>query len=85
MKRRWWLLGGAALLGYIGLPYALVQVGNYGLVREGKRARREVALTFDDGPWPVTTPMVLAALKAECLQATFFNIGEHAMWHPSVL
>ena len=30
---------------YIGLPYLLVQAGNLGLVREGKRARREVALT----------------------------------------
>jgi peptidoglycan/xylan/chitin deacetylase (PgdA/CDA1 family) len=29
--------------------------------------------------------MVLAALKAECLQATFFAIGKHAVWHPAVL
>jgi peptidoglycan/xylan/chitin deacetylase (PgdA/CDA1 family) len=29
--------------------------------------------------------MVLAALKAECLQATFFPIGKHATWHPEVL
>jgi peptidoglycan/xylan/chitin deacetylase (PgdA/CDA1 family) len=29
--------------------------------------------------------MVLAALKAECLQATFFPIGTHATWHPEVL
>src|SRR5258708_2373902 len=32
----------------------------------------EVVLTFDDGPWPPTSPKVLAALKRECVRATFF-------------
>jgi peptidoglycan-N-acetylglucosamine deacetylase len=45
----------------------------------------EVVLTFDDGPWPKNTPAVLAALAAHCLKATFFPIGEHAMWHPEIL
>jgi peptidoglycan/xylan/chitin deacetylase (PgdA/CDA1 family) len=45
----------------------------------------EVVLTFDDGPWPVTTPAVLAALSAQCVQAVFFPIGKHSTWHPSVL
>jgi len=45
----------------------------------------EVVLTFDDGPWPVTTPAVLAALSAQCVQAVFFPIGKHATWHPEVL
>ena len=35
-------------------------------------APHEVVLTFDDGPWPGTTPRVLDALKAECVRATFF-------------
>jgi len=43
---------------------------------------KEVVLTFDDGPWPQSTPAVLKALADECLKATFFEIGEHAMWHP---
>lgn len=85
MKRRWWLLGGAALLGYIGLPYALVQVGNYGLVREGKRARREVALTFDDGPDPATTPAVLNALREAGAKATFFVLAARAEAHPELV
>ena len=34
----------------------------------------EVVLTFDDGPWPRTTPKVLAALAHECVRATFFLI-----------
>lgn len=45
----------------------------------------EVVLTFDDGPWPVTTPAVLAALSAQCVQAVFFPIGKHASWHPAIL
>ena len=44
----------------------------------------EVVLTFDDGPWPENTPAVLKALADNCLKATFFEIGEHAMWHPEI-
>ncbi len=29
--------------------------------------------------WPHTTAAILDALKAECVQATFFLIGENAM------
>lgn len=45
----------------------------------------EVVLTFDDGPWPRNTPMVLDALAAQCTKATFFPIGKHATWHPEIL
>jgi peptidoglycan/xylan/chitin deacetylase (PgdA/CDA1 family) len=44
----------------------------------------EVVLTFDDGPWPENTPAVLKALADDCLKATFFEIGEHAIWHPEI-
>ena len=45
---------------------------------------KEIVLTFDDGPWPVNTPAVLKALADNCIKATFFEIGEHAMWHPEI-
>jgi len=45
---------------------------------------KEIVLTFDDGPWPENTPAVLKALADNCLKATFFEIGEHAMWHPEI-
>ncbi|MBV1698785.1 MAG: polysaccharide deacetylase family protein [Hyphomicrobiales bacterium] len=45
---------------------------------------KEVVLTFDDGPWPENTAAVLKALADNCLKATFFEIGEHAMWHPEL-
>jgi peptidoglycan/xylan/chitin deacetylase (PgdA/CDA1 family) len=45
---------------------------------------KEVVLTFDDGPWPGNTPMVLKALQDNCIKATFFEIGEHATWRPDL-
>ena len=45
----------------------------------------EVVLTFDDGPWPRTTPKVLAALAHECVRATFFLIGKPASEHPELV
>jgi peptidoglycan/xylan/chitin deacetylase (PgdA/CDA1 family) len=45
---------------------------------------KEVVLTFDDGPWPENTLAVVKALAENCLKATFFEIGEHAMWHPEI-
>jgi peptidoglycan/xylan/chitin deacetylase (PgdA/CDA1 family) len=45
---------------------------------------KEVVLTFDDGPWPDNTPMVLKALTDNCTKATFFEIGEHATWRPDL-
>ncbi len=45
----------------------------------------EVVLTFDDGPWPGNTERVLKALADQCTKAMFFNIGEHAGWHPEIV
>jgi peptidoglycan/xylan/chitin deacetylase (PgdA/CDA1 family) len=45
----------------------------------------EVVLTFDDGPWPPTTSQALAALRRECVRATFFLIGKHASEHPELV
>ena len=42
-----------------------------------------VALTFDDGPYPETTPALLAALGGT--RATFFLWGEHAAAHPDLV
>jgi peptidoglycan/xylan/chitin deacetylase (PgdA/CDA1 family) len=45
----------------------------------------EVILTFDDGPLPETTGKVLDALKAQCVKATFFLIGQNAAANPQVV
>lgn len=44
----------------------------------------EVVLTFDDGPHPKYTQEILAALKAQCTKATFFNVGQMAKQYPDV-
>jgi peptidoglycan/xylan/chitin deacetylase (PgdA/CDA1 family) len=48
-------------------------------------ADHEVVLTFDDGPLAATTPRVLAALAHECVQATFFLMGQPASEHPDLV
>ena len=48
-------------------------------------ARKEVVLTFDDGPWPGSTERVLDALKHECVKATFFLLGRNAAEHPALV
>lgn len=49
------------------------------LLRKG-----EVALTFDDGPLPQTTPKILDILARECVRATFFMIGKRAEAAPEL-
>jgi peptidoglycan/xylan/chitin deacetylase (PgdA/CDA1 family) len=44
-----------------------------------------VILTFDDGPDPKYTPMVLSALRDQCVQATFFAIGRKADETPQLM
>ena len=46
---------------------------------------KEVVLTFDDGPFPGTTPAILDALDAECTTAVFFYVGRMALAHPDIL
>ena len=46
---------------------------------------KEVVLSFDDGPWPVSTPAVVKALDDECTKGLFFAIGKHATYHPQIL
>jgi peptidoglycan/xylan/chitin deacetylase (PgdA/CDA1 family) len=44
-----------------------------------------LALTFDDGPDPVSTPLFLAELSRLGWTATFFVLGEHARAHPGLV
>src|SRR5580704_15417024 len=46
--------------------------------------RKELVLTFDDGPWSGTTPKVLDALKSECVRATFFQLGRNVATNPAI-
>ncbi|HSI39581.1 MAG TPA: polysaccharide deacetylase family protein [Xanthobacteraceae bacterium] len=48
-------------------------------------ADHELVLTFDDGPLPATTPLVLKALAEACVHATFFVVGRNAADHPALV
>ena len=43
-------------------------------ITQGRPRKREIALTFDDGPGPYT-PQVLAVLKRMRVHGTFFEVG----------
>jgi peptidoglycan/xylan/chitin deacetylase (PgdA/CDA1 family) len=65
----------------IGAPNG-VEVGLKTYPQTLKLEDHEVILTFDDGPLPETTGKVLDALKAQCVRATFFLIGQNAAANP---
>lgn len=44
-----------------------------------------VSLTFDDGPNPRATPLILDVLKREQVRATFFVLGRHADRWPELV
>src|SRR5690349_13617577 len=45
---------------------------------------RLIALTFDDGPYPVFTPILLDMLRQLGIPATFFLIGKDAAQWPEL-
>ena len=51
----------------------------------GNAARKEIALTFDDGPNPLKTPALLDALDKAQAPATFFVVGSRAEQAPDIL
>lgn len=55
------------------------------VVGRGDATRREIYLTFDDGPDPRTTPAILETLAALRVPATFFVIGARARRHPDLV
>ena len=44
-----------------------------------------IAMTFDDGPSPETTPRLLEILKQRNIKATFFMIGQNAQANPAIV
>ncbi|HYS69252.1 MAG TPA: polysaccharide deacetylase family protein [Gemmatimonadaceae bacterium] len=47
--------------------------------------RKVVALTFDDGPNPDATPLILDTLREKKVRATFFILGSHAERWPELV
>ncbi|MCP3951789.1 MAG: polysaccharide deacetylase family protein [Desulfobacterales bacterium] len=55
------------------------------VVSRGTTGKPLVALTFDDGPDPVSTPALLALLAKRNVRATFFVIGWRAAKYPELI
>ena len=51
----------------------------------GTRSQRRVAITIDDGPCPLLTPLILQVLDRHQVVANFFVVGEKAEQYPQLL
>ncbi|NOK58511.1 MAG: chitooligosaccharide deacetylase NodB-like protein [Chloroflexi bacterium AL-W] len=51
----------------------------------GNNERRQIALTFDDGPHPQDTPALLKVLEHHRVRATFFHVGEYIESWPGLV
>jgi peptidoglycan/xylan/chitin deacetylase (PgdA/CDA1 family) len=55
------------------------------LLHEVDNQRKEIALTFDDGPCPIYTPQIVSLLAEVSGKGTFFMIGEEMEAHSDVV
>lgn len=91
MPERWvWsvflILGNGVFLGMMVMcPRCRMMGANIVRLPSSAMNRGEIALTFDDGPDVVVTPLVLEILDRFGVKASFFCIGEKAAAHPSLL
>ena len=74
----------SAVAAYDLVPDLLARRGP-AAVRRGPAASGIVALSFDDGPHPELTPLVLEALEAAAARATFFMVGHNVRRHPELV
>ena len=55
------------------------------IISSGNSGKPAVAITFDDGPDPVSTPALLELLLKHKIYATFFVTGKEASEHPELI
>lgn len=55
------------------------------VISRGRPGSQGIALTFDDGPFLASTPILLELLARYRLPATFFVVGEQAAAHPELI
>jgi peptidoglycan-N-acetylglucosamine deacetylase len=77
------------LLLYLGISFgmAFLPCSNFHhpVICYGKTAEPFVSLTFDDGPEPLKTRLVINVLKKHQVKATFFCIGRKILGNESVI
>lgn len=52
---------------------------------QGNSQENKIAITFDDGPHPRYSPIILDILRAEKVYATFFVNGNNVMKYPDIV
>ena len=85
-----WALGAVAgnhllLTAAVFWPRGRVLGANLVRLPAAAAARKEVSLTFDDGPDPEVTPRVLDLLDRHQAKASFFCVGERAAAYPAIV
>lgn len=69
---------------YSILPTIVYEFLHIGVYQKGTSGH-QVSFTFDDGPDPKYTPMLLDLLKKYHVKATFFVVGENAKNNPELI
>lgn len=54
-------------------------------ITQGPSGKPIVSITFDDGPHPTNTPILLDILKARRIRATFYVIGQNVARYPDLV
>lgn len=82
----WLVIAGIALFFVAVTAYGSSQIqANYFVKSINKGRVKSIALTFDDGPDPESTPRILETLRENDLKAAFFVIGKKAAKYPDLL
>jgi peptidoglycan/xylan/chitin deacetylase (PgdA/CDA1 family) len=66
-------------------PLPASGIGTLGEVWRVPMARKEIALTFDDGPYPFYTPLLLHVLERSRVAGTFFLVGRTSQEFPELV
>jgi len=77
------IIGEAAVCLLLLFLYGCRQAATYAAAQSAQVS--VVAITFDDGPHPVYTPMLLDGLRERGVTATFFVTGENAEANPDII
>lgn len=64
---------------------SIKQPSPYVITRYGGDNKKQIALTFDDGPDAQFTPQILDELRANNVKATFFIVGLNGDLHPDLV
>lgn len=87
-----WLVGFFICVFFFGAVFS--QIAAFNLCKNSSESvdsdavcmeEKKIAITFDDGPHPIYTPMLLDGLRERGIKATFFVIGENAQEYPEII